>query len=202
MANYNSFGNACQVGNLLFWGFNLADGPSAVGAEATPDQISITPLTGGLYGLSFTSGWLISNALPIDQIISYNVATLTGQALIKDATLTIVGTLAGSGASGSVVETLSPAVPGSPISASLPSTLSVNIDFTGNEVSGLAVSNRLLLVGGPGNSDSAHISIIENNFSQLLATPEPMTIMTLGAGLLLIGMARRNRGASAKGTRQ
>jgi hypothetical protein len=194
--NYNTFANACQIGDKLFWGFNLANGPLAIGAESPADAINVTPIPGDgltLIGISFTSGWQVSNLIPIDQIISYNVATVSGQALIKDATLTIVGTLAGAGATGTVVETLAPPVPGSPITVSLPNTVSVNINFIGNEVSGLAVSNRLTLVGGPGNGDSAHISVIENDFSENIVVPEPMTTITLGAGLLLFGMAGRKR---------
>jgi hypothetical protein len=201
ITNYNNFGNACQIGNLVFWGFNLADGPTAVGFEATAFDIQVLPVIATDIGINFNTGfWDISNGLRIDQIISYNVATLSGQALIKDATLFITGTLAGNGGSGGVTETLSPPVAGSPINASLPSTVSVNIDFSATPVSGFAVSNRMLLIGGPGNGDTAHISVIENDFSQNASVPEPVTTIPLGAGLVLFGTMLRKRLAS-KGAR-
>jgi hypothetical protein len=197
ISSYNTFGNACQIGDKLFWGFSLTDGPGAIGAEPSDMDIKVLPIPGDgltLIGISFNSGfWDISDSLIIDQFISYNIATLSGQPIIKDATLSITGTLAGVGGSGTVVEQLNPAVPGSPITAMLPSTVSVNINFIGNQVSTLAVSNRITLVGGPGFGDTAHISVIENDFSENIVVPEPMTTVPLGAGLLLFGMAWRKR---------
>jgi hypothetical protein len=120
------------------------------------------------------------------------VATLSGDPLIKDATLTITGTFTGTGGSGSVQGTLSPAVAGSPLTASLPSTLSINIDFSSTKVSTFGVSNRITLLGGEGVRDLAHISVFENDFSELAGTvPEPMMTGPIGAGLLLFGLAGR-----------
>jgi hypothetical protein len=199
ITNYNTFGNSCQIGNLLFWGFNLADGPTALGLEATPSDIQVVPVIATDFGINFNTGfWDISNGLRIDQVISYNVATLSGQPLIKDATLFITGTLAGTGGSGGVTEAFGPPVPGSPMNASLPSTVSVNIDFSGAPVSQFTVSNRILLIGGPGNGDTAHISVIENGFSQIASVPEPISTIPLGAGLLLFGTVLRKRFKGAR----
>jgi hypothetical protein len=192
----DTFINACQIGDKLFWGFSLTNGPGALGFEPTAAQIQVQPVPGdGLtnVGISFnTGGWVVSSSIPIDQILSYNVATVTGDALIKDATLTITGSLTGTGGSGSVQETLTPAVAGSPLTASLPSTLSINIDFSATKMSTLAVSNRITLLGGRGIPDLAHISVFENDFSEAVQTaPEPMTAGPLGAGLLLFGLAGR-----------
>ena len=193
ITTYNTFGNACQIGDKLFWGFSLADGALAIGAEPTADDIKVLPIS-GIVGISFNSGfWDISSSIPIDQIIAYQVATLSGQAIITDATLTIVGTLAGNGASGRVVETLTPPVAGSPITAALPNTVSVNIGFSGNPMSTFAVSNRLTLIGGSGIGDTAHISVIENDFTSSFAVPEPMTTLPVSAGLLIFGVALRKR---------
>ena len=208
VTNYNTFGNACQIGDKLFWGFSLTNGPLAIGAEPSVMDIKVQPIPGDgltLIGISFNSGfWDISGGIPIDQFITYNVATLTGQAIIKDATLSITGTLAGVGGSGTVVEQLNPAVPGSPITATLPNTVSVNINFIGNQVAGLAVSNRITLIGGPGFGDTAHISVIENDFSENIVVPEPMTTASLGAGLVLLGLVWRKRLAvtSVNGSRK
>ena len=205
ITNYNNSSNACQIGDKLFWGFDLQNGPLAIGTEPSASDIKVLPIPGDgltLIGISFNSGfWDVSSLLPLDQILSYNVATASGQAIIKDATLTIAGTLAGIGGTGTVVETLSPPVTGSPITVTLPSTVSVNINFISTMVPALAVSNRITLIGGPGFGDTAHISVIENDFSENIVVPEPMTTVPLGAGLLLFGLAWRKRLArtSAKG---
>ena len=192
-----TFATACQIGDKLFWGFQLTNGPLAIGAEPDATQIQVQTIPGDGFsniGISFNSGgWFISGGIPIDQVVSYNVATVSGNPLIKDATLTITGNLIGSGGSAQVRETLSPAVPGSPLTAALPSTVSVNIDFTGNNVSSLAVSNRITLIGGPGIGDAAHISVFENDFSEAVSTPEPLLSLPLGAGLVILGLARRKR---------
>lgn len=192
----SSFATACQIGDKLFWGFSLTNGPGALGFEPTALQIQVQPVPGdGLtnVGISFnTGGWVVSSAIPIDQILAYNVATVSGSALIKDATLTITGTLTGTGGSGSVQETLSPPVAGSPITVSLPSTLSINIDFSATKQSSFAVSNRITLLGGRGIQDLAHISVFENDFSETPETvPEPMMAGPIGVGLLLFGLAGR-----------
>ena len=190
----STFATACQIGDKLFWGFALTNGPGSLGFEPNASQIQVQPVPGdGLtnVGISFnTGGWVVSSSIPIDQILSYNVATVSGDPLIKDATLTITGTLTGTGGSGSVQETLSPPVAGSPIIASLPSNLSINIDFSSTKVSALAVSNEITLLGGQGVRDLAHISVFENDFSELAGTvPEPMMMGPIGAGLLLFGLA-------------
>lgn len=193
ITNHSTFGNACQIGDKLFWGFDTQNGSLSVGAEADPTNINVVPLPGDgltLIGISFNSGGWDADGFFIDQIINYNVATLSGLPIIKDATLTVTGTLTGTGGSASVVETLTPAVPGSPITASLPSTVSVNINFIGNQVNQLFVSNRLTLFGGTG---TAHISVMENDFSESIVVPEPVTSLSLGAGLLALGMAWRKR---------
>jgi hypothetical protein len=193
----STFANACEIGDKLFWGFNLNNGQLAIGAEPAATQIQVQTIPGdGLsnIGISFnTGGWFISSGIPIDQVLSYNVATISGQPVIKDATLTITGNLIGVGGSAQVVETLNPTVAGSPITAALPTPVSVNINFSSTMVSTLAVSNRITLIGGRGPTDAAHISVFENDFSEAVTVPEPMMTIPLGAGLVLFGLARRRR---------
>lgn len=193
----STFGTACQIGDKLFWGFALTAGPNAIGAEPTASQIQVQTLPGdGLsnIGIAFNSGgWVISSGIPIDSIISYNVATVSGDAIIEDATLTITGQLTGVGGSGNVVETLTPPIPGSPLIASLPSSLVVNINFSGTMQSTFAVQDEINLVGGTGFSDLAHISAIENDFSEFVSAPEPLTTVLIGLGLLGLGIARRKK---------
>jgi len=193
ITSYNTLANACQISDKIFWAFGLAAGPSASGGEPTASQIQVqdVPLGGGnSVGIIFNSGgWITSFSTTLDSIITYRVATLSSFPGIKDATLTITGTLTGTGGSGGVTETLTPAVAGSPINTTLPSPVSVNINFT--PVAGLAVSDEVKVVGGTGFTDFAHISIVENDFSQII--PEPYGVALIGSGLLALGVLRRRR---------
>jgi hypothetical protein len=192
--SYNTFGNACQINDKVFWGFSLTPGPSASGTEPTASQIQVqTNLFDGFsnVGIVFnTGGWITSNGAVLDQVISYQVATISGFAAIKDATLTITGTLTGNGGSGNVTETLTPAQLGSPIGTAIPNPVSVNILF-GAPVNTLAVSTEVKVVGGVGFTDFAHISIVENDFSEIV--PEPFGFLLTGSGLVLLGLASRRR---------
>ena len=186
--NYNSFANACLIGDKLFWGFQLSTGSGSIGAEPSANQVNVTDLGADLtnIGIQFTTGgWVSDVGIPIDQIISYNVATQSGQKLIKDATLSMTGTLNGLGASANLTETLTPAVPGSPLITTQVSPVS-HIDFSSNLQSGLAVSARLQLST---TNQTVHVSVIENDFSQVI--PEPFAGFMVGSGLLVLGIVRR-----------
>jgi hypothetical protein len=193
ITSYNTQANACQIADKIFWGFALTPGSSASGGEPTASQIQVqdVPFDGvSNVGIIFNSGgWITSFGTVLDSVISYHVATASGFPAIKDATLTITGTLTGTGGSGTVTESLTPAVPGSPLVTALPSPVSVNITFV--PVSTFAVSDEVKVVGGVGFTDFAHISIVENDFSQVI--PEPYGIALMGSGLLALGIARRRR---------
>jgi hypothetical protein len=161
LATYISGGStresACQIGDKLFWGFTLTSGPDAIGAEPAATDIQVQTFPGdGLTntGIAFnTGGWSTSNGIPIDSIISYSVATVSGAPIIKDATLTITGQLTGTGGRGTVTETLNPAVAASPIIAAIPTPVVVNIDFSDTKQSSFSVINEISLLGGRGYSD-------------------------------------------------
>jgi hypothetical protein len=193
----STYESACQIGDKLFWGFTLTNGQSSIGAEPAATDIQVQTYPGdGLtnIGIAFnTGGWSTSNGIPIDSIISYSVATISGLPLIKDATLAITGQLTGTGGSGSVTETLNPAVAGSPIVASIPTPVVVNIDFSGTKQSAFTVVDEISLMGGRGSSDVAHISAIENDFSESVVIPEPVTMVLIGGGLLAFGVFRRKK---------
>ena len=63
--NYATQGTACQIGDKLFWGFNLTAGPSNTpGAGPSAAGVQVQPLPGdGLtnIGIAFNSGgWAVS----------------------------------------------------------------------------------------------------------------------------------------------
>ena len=193
ITSYNSLANACQIADKIFWGFSLTGGPSASGGEPSASQIQVqdVPFDGvSNVGIIFNSGgWITSFGTTLDSIISYHVATASGFPAIKDATLTITGTLTGAGGSGTVTESLVPVAAGSPIVTTLPSPVSVNITFV--PVSSFTVTDEVKVVGGVGFTDFSHISIVENDFSQVI--PEPYGFALMGSGLVALGLVRRRR---------
>jgi hypothetical protein len=195
ITNFSTFANACQIGDKLFWGFQHTPGALAVGGEPLSNEITVHTSPGDGFsniGIVFNSGgWVADSSTPIDDILMYQVATFSGAAIIKDATLTITGTLTGAGDNAHAVETLSPAVTGSPLTASLPSAASMNIQFLGNMQSSFLVKDEILLSVDSRNSTLAHISVVENDFSE--AIPEPVSTVLIGSGLVLFGLAQRKR---------
>lgn len=190
---YTSLATACQIGDKLFYGFSFVPGG---GTSATGVQVNAPAGLDGIteVGISFnTGGWAVVAGNVIDAFLGYTVTTLSGQPLIEDATLTIVGTLTGSGGSGTVIETLTPAVAGSPITDSLPVNTSNHIDFSTTTVTTLQVMNEIHLVGGAGFAGLSHISVVENDFSENVSLPEPLSMVLIGSGLLLFGAARRKQ---------
>ena len=189
--NYNTFANACSVGDKLFWGFT--DTP-VTGNEPSATGINVQPIPGDGFsnpGISFNSGgWTADVGFPIYEILDYNVATAGGSAVIEDATLTITGTLTGAGSLGSVTETLNPFVLGDPLTTTLPGTLSDHISFLSNQQTSFAVQNEIKLSITSAIATS-HISVVENQFSENI--PEPRVTVLMGSGLLLFGIARRKK---------
>jgi hypothetical protein len=200
-----TFSTACQIGDKLFWGFGLSYNvpPGTAGAGPTASQILVQTIPGdGLtnIGISFNSGgFSIANSFVIDGNITFNVATASGAPIMEDATLSIVGTLSGTTGSATVTETLTPGVFGSPLTASLPNNTSQHTDFSLTPVTTLAVNDHIVLVGGRTFSDIAHVSVIENDFSEF-TVPEPLVSVLFGSGLVLLGaMRKRLKGQPAGG---
>ena len=191
--NYSTQSNACQIGDKLFWGFQLVNnvGP---GPSASNVQVQALPFDGVTnIGVNFnTGGWAIANGATIDQSISYNVITLTSQPLIKDLTLIIAASLTNGTGSVAVTESVNPAVAGTPMTANVGTQL-VHDDFSPNYQTTLAVTDHITVVGGSNFVSFAHLSSIENDFSEFVTVPEPMVSTVIGSGLLLFGVMRRRR---------
>jgi hypothetical protein len=195
LTSYNNFGNACQIGDKLFWGFNLNN---TTGNEPPATQIQVQPIANdGItnIGISFNSGgWIADPGFPVDAFISYDVATLSGAAIIEDATLSITGTLSGAGATATITETLTPTVPGNPLVATLPSAVSSHIVFASNMQPTFHVVNEINLVVDPRFPlSSSHVSVVENDFSENVSVPEPLITSLVGSGLLALGLLHRKR---------
>jgi len=190
IANNATFGQACQMGDKLFWDFSLANGVHAGGGEPTASAINVQAIPGLTnVGIQFTGGWIVAHGQTMDSIISYRVGTVSGSAALDDATLGITGTLSTSGSAGAT-ETLT-GVPGSPLQAALPFSTSAYIAFGGSTFSSLSVTDEIRVTGGTGFGNIAHISIVQNNFYETV--PEPYESVLIGSGLLAFGLLRRRK---------
>jgi hypothetical protein len=194
IANYNSQSNACQIGDKIFWNFAITTAGGGFGPDS--DHVTVQPIPFDLttnIGISFNSAqWVADIGFPIDSVLSYDVATISGFPAIKDATLNITGTLTGSGATADTTETLTPSVPGNPLHAILNSPAVVTINFLANAQNHFHVVDEVKAnCGTCTGGTAAHISIVENDFSQII--PEPEVTVLIGSGLLLFGLVRRRQ---------
>ena len=194
--NTNSVSNSCQIGDKLFYNFsyNVNVGPAPA---ASAILILLDPGDGVTNpGLIFSAGGLkVNPGSTMDVTFEYNVATLSGSAVMDDYELSITGshTLAPNGtASGSVVESFSnvPAVPSLTALVGPGSQIvsTVREDFI-PFVSGTHVTTVLSMTSPTGSNDVVTISSITEQFSEEI--PEPYEAVLIGSGLLLLGLWRK-----------
>lgn len=154
-------------------------------ASATVPLASVTVMADGLVsgnqaGLFFQLP-LVTPPSPSDLAIDFTVAST---APITDASLHIVGSLGSAGSTATVDEVLGN---GFNLHAAVPSPLDASVTFPG--VSSLSVVKDAIVSGANGTT----ISVIRNDFSQTISTPEPASLAILGASLLGFGAVYRRR---------
>src|ERR1017187_1734893 len=92
-SSYNGIGNACLIGDKLFYDFQLTVNGGTV--TPVPSLINLSADTthpGSNPGLKIQTGeFFLFGGDTLDATISYNVATASGKALIEDYSLAIAG---------------------------------------------------------------------------------------------------------------
>jgi hypothetical protein len=200
---YTGFSNACQIGDKLFWNFTYTASSSPdPNAAPVANETSVIPDPGdGVTnpGLIFSvGGFLVFPGESMTATISYQIATLSGSALIEDYSLVIAGSHTaqptGQG-SGTVTESFGNAPAGTPLVASVgpggSTQLTGHVDFT-QYVVGTTVTTVIQLQSpNSAPSDIVTISAIQEHFSEVV--PEPYESVLIGSGLLFLGMRLRRK---------
>jgi len=198
-ASYEALTAGCTIDNLLFSNFHDIESASGTAVALTAASITVSPDFFALdEGLQFSAPWAVGDLSSLDSNLQFTVQTVNSSTTLEDISLSYNGAPAGTGTSG-VTETY--CVGSTAGTAHCPTPLQT-IAVSGNNsgpitqfyasTTALSVVKDISLTGGTDGSSS--ISLVDNNYSQTGAVPEPMSFVLLGSGLLAVGLLRkRNR---------
>jgi len=204
IANYSGIGNACTIGDKLFYNFgyssslNNATPPAASDVQIAPDPGDGITRPGILFSVG---GFLAFPGDILDATITYSVATVSGVALIQSYDLSIAGSHTaqpvGTGF-GTVTESFSNNPAGTPLVTSVgplaSNVLSASQPFLPS-VSSVTVTTAIHLESPETLRpfDVVTISAIQEHFGELSSVPEPYSAALIGTGLLLFGLRLRKQ---------
>lgn len=170
IATYTASGFSCTVGGLVFSQFTYSD--------ATP--ITVIPITTPQQeGLEFDAAWSVSTNGPLVSQTSTIGFTVTG--FLDSLRLSFQGSRTGSGAA-MITENFD----GNQLVASDPLPSFSEPLFLFGPIESPVITTTITVQAG-GTSGTANISKAFDNF----ITPEPIPFITVGVGLLGVGLLRR-----------
>lgn len=216
--NITTQANGCNIGALNFWLFNAANaGTSASGpgsAPFNPTQIEVTPVSGPS-GVGFlitpinVNGFLATATGDRDVEFPFEVGCVDGTTCLTNVFMSITGSATVSNVSGGtnglavLTESYCPGgstpPPGGPcftqdslaINPGGPGTVSRTDTFSA--VSKLSMDKDISAIGN--NGTATITSVLDLFLVPPTSSPEPSTILMLGAGLAgLALLSRRRRG--------
>ena len=195
----NMGAGGCTIEDKIFSDFSYSSSAQGGATAIAASGITVTPITTPLDpGLQFQANWSASSGQVSDSSIGFTVTTLSGAALIEDASIVQLG--------GSVVGTGT---------ANLGEGICVgfncqNTTFTLNTLNttdaaliklgdhqiftptGQVRATKDIGVAGNG-SGFASVSLMSDQFSEIPQVPEPGTITLFGTGLLGCAAILRRR---------
>jgi hypothetical protein len=195
MASYEALGaGGCVIGDKLFSNFGYGSTVQGAGIPVLDSQVFLTPVIADVYnpgpGIVFSSAnWVVSASgvdSLVDSSIFFSVSVLSGEPNMEDGTLTLSSfTVTGTGVA-DISETIGPSSTqlqvdsGGPFAshAYFPSTNTVTV----------AKDLFLFVAAGEPGSGFIQVNSFEEDFSE---TPEPVSVLLIGSGLLGLGLWRR-----------
>jgi len=203
MSVYDALGFSCFISDKLFSNFTYSPTAGGNGVPVPDTAVFVTadtldPNNPGFHFAS--SAWTVSSSVNdtfdsfVDSTINFDVATLSGQALIDDNTLTLNAfSSSGLGFFLAVDEQYTPDPSGLGLhvhSDPFSTTTTDHRVFT--PINALHVTKDLFLGAENHTTSTATITQFSENFSEIGA-PEPLGFVLMGSGLIGLGIRRRSR---------